>query len=122
MALLSGLNYYQIVPLSDLTYAGVNAILESPFYLFVLVGILSGLYYSNFKSLMAKLYVDSAVQVKIKEAKTSDLSWTRRFGDIAPFMQLDLRLIMRNKRTKSTFFILLIGVFYGLMILPTVYV
>ena len=118
LALLSGLNYYQILPLSDLTYAGVSAILESPFYLFVLVGIISGLYYSNFKSLMAKLYVDSAVQVKIKEAKTSDLSWTRRFGDIAPFMQLDLRLIMRNKRTKSTFFILLIGIFYGLMIYP----
>ena len=44
----------------------------------------------------------STVQTKVKEAKTTDLSWTNRFGSIAPFMQLDLKLIMRNKRSKST--------------------
>ena len=118
LALLSGLNYYNIIPLSDLTYSGVSAIIETPLLLLVVVVILVALYYSNFKSLTNKLYVDSAVQVKIKEAKTSDLSWTRRFGDIAPFMQLDIRLIMRNKRTKSTFFILIIGVLYGLFFYP----
>jgi hypothetical protein len=118
LALLSGLNYYQIIPLSDLTYSGVSAILETPIYLVIVIAILIGLYISNFKSLKEKLFIDSAVQVKIKEAKTSDLSWTRRFGDIAPFMQLDLRLIMRNKRTKSTFFILVIGLLYGLFFYP----
>lgn len=118
LGLLSGLNHYQIIPLSDLTASGINAILETPLYLLIVVVILAALYLSNYKSLKNKLYVDSAVQVKIKEAKTSDLSWTRRFGDIAPFMQLDLRLIMRNKRTKSTLFILVIGLLYGLFFYP----
>jgi len=118
LALLSGLNYYQILPLSDLTYSWVTATLETPLYLLAVVVVFIALYFFNFKSLKNKLYVDSAVQVKIKEAKTSDLSWTRRFGDIAPFMQLDLRLIMRNKRTKSTFFILVIGLLYGLFFYP----
>jgi hypothetical protein len=118
LALLAGLNYYQIIPLSDLTYSAVTAILETPVYILVVVAILVGLYLSNFKSLRDKLFVDSAIQVKVKEAKTSDLSWTKRFGDIAPFMQLDIRLIMRNKRTKSTFFILIIGLLYGLFFYP----
>ena len=118
LGLLSGLNYYQIIPLSDFTASGVNAILETPFYLLVLVVVLIALYISNFRNLKNKLYVDSAVQVKIKEAKTSDLSWTRRFGDIAPFMQLDIRLILRNKRTKSGLFILFLGLFYGLFFYP----
>lgn len=118
LGLLSGLNHYQVLPLSDLTASGITAILETPLYLLVVVVILVALYLSNFRSLKNKLYVDSAIQVKIKEAKTSDLSWTRRFGDIAPFMQLDLRLIMRNKRTKSTLFILVIGLLYGLFFYP----
>ncbi|MFD2566924.1 DUF5687 family protein [Pseudotenacibaculum haliotis] len=118
LGLLSGLNHYQVIPLSDLTASGITAILETPVYLLIVIGMLVVLYISNYRSLKNKLYVDSAVQVKIKEAKTSDLSWTRRFGDIAPFMQLDLRLIMRNKRTKSTLFILVIGLLYGLFFYP----
>lgn len=118
LGLLSGLNYYQIIPLSDLTASGLNSILESPIYIIILLVVLVLLYLSNFKALRSKLFVDSAVQVKIKEAKTSDLSWTRRFGDIAPFMQLDIRLILRNKRTKSGLFILFMGLFYGLFFYP----
>lgn len=118
LALLSGLNYYQIVPFSEITSTVVETVIQNPIYLLGVVAVLLGLYVVNFRSLKNKLYVDSAIQVKIKEAKTSDLSWTRRFGDIAPFMQLDLRLIMRNKRTKSTLFILVIGLLYGLFFYP----
>lgn len=118
LGLLSGLNYYQILPLSDYTASGVSAVLSSPIYLLIILLVLFLLYTSNFRSLKNKLFIDSAVQVKVKEAKTSDLSWTRRFGDIAPFMQLDIRLILRNKRTKSSLFLLLIGLLYGLFFYP----
>lgn len=37
---------------------------------------------------------------------------------MAPFMQLDLKLMMRNKRAKSTFLILVIGLLYGLFFYP----
>ena len=33
-------------------------------------------------------------------ATTTDLAWTRRFGDIAPFLQLDLKLLWRNKHER----------------------
>jgi hypothetical protein len=118
LGLLSGLNHYGIIPLSELTLSGVQSIIEMPLLLLVVVAIIALLYTYNYGSLKKKLYVDSAVQVKIKEAKTSDLSWTRRFGDIAPFMQLDIRLILRNKRTKSSLFILAIGLLYGLFFYP----
>ena len=55
---------------------------------------------------------------KVAEVKVADLSWTNRFGDIAPFMQLDLKLIWRNKRTKSMTMLLIIGVLYGLIFYP----
>jgi len=36
----------------------------------------------------------------------------------APFLQLDLRMLWRNKRPRSTVFIVLIGLFYGLFFYP----
>jgi hypothetical protein len=62
--------------------------------------------------------LDSSLKSKVTEVKAADLSWTKRFGNIAPFMQLDLKLIWRNKRTKSSVFIMVIGLLYGLFFYP----
>lgn len=112
------LDKYEVVLFSSLFGDAINAIANNPIYLVALLGILFLLYFINFRSLKSKLYVDSAIQTKIKEAKSSDLAWTRRFGDIAPFMQLDLKLLMRNKRSKSTLPILVVGLLYGLFFYP----
>jgi hypothetical protein len=58
--------------------------------------ILAGFYLLNLKS--QKYFLQS----KVEEANASDLSWTKRFGAIAP-LQLDLKMIWRNKRPKTTF-------------------
>ena len=80
--------------------------------------LLVALYLYNFKLLKQKLYLDSSLKTKTQEVNASDLSWTRRFGDVAPFMMLDLRLLWRNKRPKSSIFILVIGLLYGLFFYP----
>ena len=82
------------------------------------IGILIALYTFNFKILKDKLFLDASLKTKVKEVNASDLAWTNRFGDVAPFMKLDLRLIWRNKRTKSMSFLMIIGLFYGLIIYP----
>lgn len=115
---LFALNYYDIVSLSALISMGVMGIANSPILIFVPLLILGGLYFYNFNILKNALYTDGSVQTIVKEAKTSDLAWTKRFGNIAPFMQLDLKLMMRNKRAKSTFFILILGLLYGLFFYP----
>ena len=52
--------------------------------------------------------MDASLKQKTEEAKTQDLTWTNRFGDIAPFLQLDLKLIWRNKRPRMTVFLSLL--------------
>jgi len=96
----------------------MEAVTVNPLLILIPILILVGLYVYNFKILKSSLYVDSSVQTKVKEAKTTDLSWTNRFGAIAPFMQLDLKLIMRNKRSKSTLPLMAIGLLYGLFFYP----
>ncbi|MFT4684043.1 MAG: hypothetical protein ACI863_000643 [Flavobacteriales bacterium] len=115
---LFALNYFEIISFSSFVSQGIMAITVNPLLILIPVLILVGLYVYNFKILKSSLYVDSSVQTKVKEAKTTDLSWTNRFGTIAPFMQLDLKLIMRNKRSKSTLPLMAIGLVYGLFFYP----
>ena len=115
---LFALNYFEIISFSSFVSQGIMAITVNPLLILIPFLILVGLYVYNFKILKSSLYVDSSVQTKVKEAKTTDLSWTNRFGSIAPFMQLDLKLIMRNKRSKSTLPLMAIGLVYGLFFYP----
>ncbi|RLD28170.1 MAG: hypothetical protein DRI75_07600 [Bacteroidetes bacterium] len=115
---LFSLNYFNIVSLSDLISNGVLAVANNPILLSVPVLILIGLYMYNYKILKGKLYVDTSLQAKVKEAKLTEMAWTKRFGNIAPFMQLDLKLILRNKRAKATLPIMILGLFYGLFFYP----
>ena len=115
---LFGLNYFEVVSLSELLSRGIIAISENPILILIPVLILVTLYWYNFKLLKGKLFLDNSLKSKVQEVKTSDLAWTRRFGDVAPFMQLDLKLIWRNKRPRASVFILVIGLLYGLFFYP----
>ena len=115
---LFALNHFNIIAFNVIFSKGFNAIYQTPIFIIVPILILIGLYLFNFKLLREKLFLDSGLKEKVKEVQTSNLEWTKNFGDIAPFMQLDLKLIWRNKRTKSSVFILLLGLLYGLFFYP----
>ena len=115
---LFALNYFEIVSFSTLLANGINAIDANPILILIPLAILGVVYYLNYTFLMKKLYVDGSLKAKTQTASTSDLTWTRRFGTIAPFLQLDLKLLWRNKRPRSSIFILIIGLAYGLFFYP----
>ena len=116
--ILYALNYFDIISLTTLLSKGIIGIAYNPILIVIPIAILAGLYFYNFKILMEKLYIDNSLKSKTHEAKTTDLAWTNKFGDIAPFMQLDIKLLLRNKRPRSTIFILIVGLLYGLFFYP----
>lgn len=116
--IIFSINYFNILSLSGGVSEGILSITNNPTLILIPILILMVLYRYNFKILKQKLYLDSSLKSKVQEVKTSDLSWTRRFGEVAPFMQLDLKLIWRNKRPRSSVFILIIGLLYGLFFYP----
>lgn len=111
---LYGLEYFGIVSMTSLVGNAFIGIANNPILIVLPLAILALCYGHNYRVLREKLFLDSSLQSKVTEVKAADLSWTNRFGDIAPFMQLDLKLIWRNKRTKSSAFIMVIGLLYGL--------
>lgn len=115
---LFGLDYFNILPMKALIGDSFISIANNPILILIPIAILALVYGYNFKILRDKLFLDSSLKSKVTEVNASDLSWTKRFGDIAPFMQLDLKLIWRNKRTKSMAMLMVIGLLYGLFFYP----
>ena len=92
-----------------------DTIYANPIYSLIGIIILTLLYHLNYKQLRNLVYLDEAVSEKVTEAKSVDLSFTDRLGDVAPFIKNDIRLIWRNKRTKTVFLMSFLFLFYGLI-------
>lgn len=118
VGILFAINYFDILSLSKTLGNSVQSITENQILLFIPILILFGLYVLNFNILKQKLFIDASLKTKTQTATTTDLAWTRRFGNVAPFLQLDLKLLWRNKRPRSSVFILIIGLLYGLIFYP----
>tara|TARA_B100000795_G_scaffold268843_1_gene256669 strand:- start:2109 stop:3575 length:1467 start_codon:yes stop_codon:yes gene_type:complete len=93
-------------------------IYQNPIYSLIGVFVLVLLYQLNYKQLSTQVYLDGVVQTKVEEANTIDLSWANKLGDVAPFIKNDIRLIWRNKRTKTVFLMSFLFLFYGLFFFP----
>lgn len=112
------LNHFKILTLDVYLFHAINWTISSSFYLAIPFLLLLLLYFINFRMLLSQLYLDQSLQSKATVVSSSDLSWTNRFGASAPFLQLDLRMLWRNKRPRSSVFIVFIGLFYGLIFYP----
>ncbi|WP_271407036.1 DUF5687 family protein [Tenacibaculum soleae] len=112
---LLGLQNFTYFDVSIYSQKIFDAIVSNSILAIVPLIIAIVLYYLNFKLLRARVYLDDLVAIKTEEANTTDLSWTEKLGDIAPFIKNDIRLIWRNKRTKTVFLMSFLFLFYGLI-------
>ncbi len=119
LAGLYGLEYFGILPIKQFAGTVFNALFENPVFALIPLVLAATAYYINYNYLRGKLFLDASLKQKTKQATTSELSWTERFGSIAPFLRLDLKLIWRNKRTKMQVFVSLGLVAYGLIFYST---
>ena len=78
-------------------------------YFLVLLKACQRFYFKN-------LSLDSVVVVKKETYKYYDLSFLNRFGKLAPFLKLDLKLLTRNKRTRTVWTMSGLFLLYGLLV------
>lgn len=116
--ILGALEYFGVYSFSDNVGKAFDAILVYPYLAGLPILLTIWLYRLNFVALKSQLYLDTALQSRSANYGGSDLSWTNRFGALAPFLQLDLRLIRRNKRPWSMLMFSIIFLFYGLLFYP----
>ncbi|WP_419213258.1 DUF5687 family protein [Maribacter sp. X9] len=109
-----GLDYFGVFSVKSLFAPIFHALYTYPVTVLVPIFLAVVIYYINYQFLKDQIYLDARLKTKSVEANASNLAWTKRFGEMGSFLQLDLKMIWRNKRTKSQVYISLLFVFYGL--------
>ncbi|MGB7786127.1 MAG: DUF5687 family protein [Salinimicrobium sp.] len=115
---LAGLQYYGIFSSTEAFGDLLDQVILQPWLAIIPVLLAFGLYKWNQHILLKRFYLDDSLKGKVQQANTQNFEWVRKFGDIAPFLQLDLKLIWRNKRPKTTIFLSLLIMGYGLIFYP----
>ena len=79
-----------------------------------LIGLVVAAVFAH-KYFLKRLYLDAGLAKKTNLASGGDLSWVDGFGKLSIFLKNDIRLIMRNKRSKTTVLMSVMFLFYGLL-------
>lgn len=114
-ATLGGLHYYGYFNITDYSAPFFNAIFNTYWAFAIPVVALIVLYYATFQYFKKNLYLDAGLSSKHDIAKTEDLTWLNQFGTIGTFLKNDIKLIKRNKRSKTTVGLSVMFLFYGLL-------
>lgn len=115
VAVLGGLHYYGYFNITDYSAPFFNAIFNTYWAFAIPVVALIMLYYATFQYFKKNLYLDAGLSSKHDIAKTEDLTWLNQFGTIGTFLKNDIKLIKRNKRSKTTVGLSVMFLFYGLL-------
>lgn len=112
---LIAVEYYNIYSVTQLFGKYFNLVLSYPVFGILPFCLLALCYILTYKDVKANLYLDSLVNKEQKVNEIADLSWTSKFGKLAPFIQLDLKLLWRNKRAKTAVYTSFGFLLYGLL-------
>ena len=110
------LDIFKIFSLSGLSASLFGAILEQPLWILIPVALASGAYILNYRFLMVHSYPEEIDRtIGKKQTSVQTLGFMSRFGQIGELIGLELKLILRHKRTKSVLYITPFFILYGLI-------
>lgn len=116
LAIIAGLaQYYQFFQITDYTYYFYKSFYNFPFLIIAIVAALACVIYLAYKNYISNLFLDKGLQTKQTSVQNINLSWLDRFGITGAFLKLDIKMLLRNKRSKSAMLMSFVFVFYGFL-------
>lgn len=115
IVVLGGCQYYKLFDITFYTYPFFEGLFHTQWVFMIPVLVLAGLYIWTYRYLKGDLYLDAGLSVKNDVAKTENLTWLNQFGTLGTFLKNDIKLIKRNKRSKTTVGFSVMFLFYGLI-------
>jgi len=111
----AAMQYYEIFDITQYTGAFFQGMYET-YWMWLLpllaAAIIIKIAYDYFIKL---LYLDAGLASKAQVASTENLDWLDRFGKLSTFLKNDIKLIKRNKRSKTAVIMSVVFLFYGLL-------
>lgn len=116
---LAALEYFKIYSIFDLSQRVFNFLIESKIGGLIVL-MLSGMAFGLNKWFFAQNYYPENFDKKAtkKQAETQDFTFMQRFGKIGEIIALEMKLVLRHKRTKNVLYSSILFLLYGLMFYP----
>jgi hypothetical protein len=115
LVVLASCQYFDLFDISVFTAPFFDGLYSLPWMALVPWAILIGLYMAAYSYFKKHMYLDAGLATKQAEAKTEDLTWLNRFGNLGTFLKNDIKLIKRNKRSRTSVIMSFFFIFYGFL-------
>jgi len=111
-ALADYFNWFQLTSVSAFAFDGL---IDNPSLIIIPVLLLALVYVFNYRMLLTGMYEEDYVKKKSADRQVNDFTFLRSFGELGELINIEIKLITRNKRTKSVLWLSLFFLFYGLI-------
>ena len=112
IAAFAALEYYKVISIMAGSDVVFRAIAAQPLYGFAFTIAAVGIFYFNSNFLRKNLYVEE-LSTKQEKKGSTDYAFLNRFGKVGELAALELKLILRHKRPRSSVILGFFFLFYG---------
>ena len=107
--------YYQAFDVTNYTQPFFQGMYSTNFLFLIPILLAIVTYYFSFDYFKKNLNLDTGLAKKSDEAKTENFNWLNQFGTLGTFLKNDIKLLKRNKRSRTTVIMSFLFIFYGLL-------
>lgn len=113
------LDSLKIFSLQSISEKMFTAIILSPILILIPILLVAAIYVVNFNFLKRNAYLEDLSKNNSKKAvSTSGISFFNRFGVVGELMNMEIKLMLRNKRPKSIIYMAPMFLLYGFIFYP----
>lgn len=105
-------DYFQIFSLRNWSASLFTSIIKIPVFCIIFLVFTIAAWYNNSRFLRKNFYLEN-LQKSSGEKKSTDYHWLQRFGVYGDLMGIDIKLILRNKRSRTLLLLSVFFLFYG---------
>lgn len=105
--------YYKVFDITIYTAPFFEGLYKTSYLAILPVVIAAAWYYFAFNFFKNNLNLDEGLAAKSDVAKTENFNWLNRFGTLGTFLKNDIKMIKRNKRSRTTVLMSFLFLFYG---------
>jgi hypothetical protein len=105
-------DYLGLLPIRQVSASLLLGLLRHP-WLSAISCLLAVLSFANHRVFLVRnLYLEEMAKAE-KQRRSSDYSWLRQWGAVGDLVEIELKLLFRNKRTKNIFWAGFLALIYG---------
>lgn len=106
---------WHLYSIRNISFAFFNGLLQHYELVFVPIILAAVMYFINFNYLKNNLYLEELGSKKTAYKSSTDIPFFNRFGKIGDLASNEIKLILRNKRSRSALIMTGAFLFYGLL-------